>query len=1340
MAKNRFRRKEDEEEEKVKKLKAETEEDSPQEASEPKSTPADPGVRSGSRGKVVTQKAWNQTQNIAKTREALEDTKYSVTDRNWDADDSLGKKRYNARLARHAAGLYTEEEKLETKPNKMRVDFGSIKDNEQAVFVAAAMHGASEQKFLEDYAKHTNQNPEVLYREAESHEDLFSGALSTQSRMKELGLMNLKGEDIDLDTAGPDTIVQAIRDIVDTDKRKEATKLFQSMTRDKDSRFYGYNAYVQDYSFRDSAALTESGYKKYAKDLDGRFDPREDALEKSLRIYVSEYDKLAAQGNYVLRQELPLLEQAFAQQMGLDSAPDVEKIREKLRVEDSIRATRELGGKGKKGNGNDRSTWQKIGDWWNEFTEGAKQKWEDAWADEEEEEEPEAAGPTYQKPDLQPTPTIDEQIADRAASAPKTEKQPGTQGPAYQKQEEATKTIDQLIAENAERRPLPKEELEAFGPEYQKPEALKGPTPTIDERIASRAAKTPKSEKEAEVFGPEYIKPTIDEQIANRAANAHKTEKAAPSVQPGSVDLAGQPIEALVGYVFKGNGDALTDETEAEVEAFVRSSPEMMALLGILSDEELSIVKTTEDMPYMAVSRNTGMLGPLSPYARKIHSKGLLKELTDDAASMLISLVQEAAQMPLTREETELVEAGFTNRCEIFFEKNQDKLEALDAAFSLSEELRMEALGRKDVSSQEALDKARKRCRSGFATEADWKLVYDHAPVTTPAQKYGDKTYAEAVGSIAKMLDESYATDSTDNWINKQTLLYLHENGLYKDLFSKEALHYKAELEGYLREALAGEYDTAYALGYKDLGEYWSGTGAGSMIDLQEKALALQERDARTMSEPEETPLYKGDGSAETGEAVVEGTKLGFEQKKQQAYEALATLGVVTNTEAERFAVTTHYYNTGSFTDAEIRCKSDLYQMIEQGYFPNEDVAGYVKDYLDNGGSALELGIMPSDFGWAAARNAEEARQRAEDIQAWAHEKLNLKQGKYFEVAASTSLNAANQLENIVLTLPLAATGASGFGRLLFGSLSAMASYGAPTYLEGVSEGLKGGADLTGANIMGTSMAFAQSVAEMFIDIGIADDVARAMGIKDIVGTGLEHAGWTASRRFWNAVKTAGWRTGVVVTEEVTKDEFFGGTFTEAAKTGTWKAIELTDGFTELPNASELMKIAGAAMSGGISAIGPTTRELIANMGENAIMTLPIALMTGMAAGSADWRSTRAVRTAMETGKPEAVKQAGEAIVEDMNDPEKAQALDAAALEARISAIANDLMLYDPGEIGTKMAAARLAKEQSDSHKSTYTKSYKANKVAQTTMANAQAKLNAGDTSKENMLALKKAQ
>ena len=1288
MAARRFKRDDEEEE---KKVQAKEEPSSPKTvaADAKKNTaPAEPvqsaqsrevysGVRSGAKGKVVTQEAWDRTQNITKTREALEKTQYRVTDKNWDKDNALGEKRYNARLARHAAGLYTEQEKQDYKPNGMRVNFGTIKDNDQAVYVAAALYGSDRKAFLKDYAKRAGQSAEDLYKLAESKAGLSFGAMSRSGRLKEIGLMTLDGEDIDFDTAGPDSIVQAIRDIADDDLQKEAIKLWQAETRDKDSRFYGYDAYSVDYSFRDSAVLTKKDYKEYADELSGKFDPSESALEKSLRAYEKEYAKLEARGRYVMRQELPVLQKAFAQQMGLGSAPDIYQVRSALEEADKAKADQKSGAQKEKSN--------QLADWWNSVAE----KWDRFWGNAEEndgddtqERSPSEATAPTDTPTLAstPSPTVAPTPADNPATMPVT-----------------TDTTTRTPAQTGEQ---------------------------------SVRTSTPKVEGRAPFFGGGYEKKQEDD----------ASEAELPTQQQatqGSVSKTGDPIGALVSYTLKGKGELLDDETEAEVEAFVRSSPEMMAVFGILSDEDHRAIDTGNRAFNVAI-QNTGILGPLAPYAQKVQSRGFLQELSDDAAGLLISIVQRASQAELTREETEAIELGLTNRSTLYLERHPEELKALEDAFALSDEMRLAALGKTEKSAQEALETAQKRCRTGYATQADWDMVYAHAPVTTAAQKRGDQAYNEAVGRIQQTLEESWQDGSTDNWFNAQTLLWLNENGMYTDLNGREALTYKAELQSYLMEAAGAEYDVAYALGYKSLGDYWERTGA-SMDGLYVKAIALRDADLKAMSE--EVSPYQGDGSASTLEGVGRGFLAGLNKNAADNYEALATLGVVTDTDAERYAVRDLYYSTGSFTDAEARCRADLYGMLEGGYFPNEAVAGYIKGYLDNGGPALDLGILPTEHGWDVAQKAKEKRAAYDEEVKWAQKNLNAAQGKAFEVSASTSSNTLDQLESFALALPLSAVpGASSVGKFLLGTMAMQMAYGAPAYLEGAETALAGGADLKGANVMGASFSFAQAAAELYTDLGIADSALRAAGVKDLIGEGLEQAGATAGRRFLYALGAAGKQAGKVVLEEVTHDEFFEGTFTAAAEAGTWKAIELTDGFTELPGAGSLMKIAGAAMQGGLESVGPVTRELITNLGENTIMTLPMALISGGIAGAGAWRSTHDVRRAIQTGKAEDIAQAGASIVEDMKDPQKASAVDTAAQEAHLQKKTADILTGGEGEIGTTLAAARKAGEQADSHQKTYTKSFKANKAAQNAMTEAQAKLDAGDTSEETIQALKDAQ
>ena len=1197
--------------------------------------------------------------------------------------------------------------------NKIKVDPSKITSETQLFYFGSTLADkASVEALYKDYAKRNGLKVDGLYRRAEMAlgKNAFhnQASMSRSGRLKEIGLMTLDGEDIDFDTAGPDTIVQAIRDIADGDLQKEAIKLWQAETRDKDSRFYGYNAYNLDYSFRDSALLTQKDYKAYANGLSGKFDPSESALEKSLRTYAAEYTKLEAKGKYVMRQELPVLQKAFAQQMGLQSAPDIAQVRRALEEADKAKAAQKEAAKEP---GLPEKVLGSLSEWWNGLGKGGK---ENAQAAAE-------ASPAQEEATTKAKPRVEGQ-------APFFGRAP---------QNSAGNAGQENTAAMAEAPTAAKPKVDFRGP-------LQGGTygaqtgETQSEDTEGTVKTQPKVEGQAPFFGGKGLQTEQPEIPVPPGYGGEQVEPGQQAVS-GTVNMRDDPIGAITKYVIKGQGGLLDDETDAAVEEFALSSPEMMALFGILSEEDAKAIDTGNHA-FNVVIQNTGLLGPLARHAQKINSRGYLNDLKDDAAALLISLVDDAAHMKLTDEETADIEAGLTNRVTLFCEKHPDRLTELNAAMALSDEMNLAALGEKDTSAQEALDSARKRCRSGYATKADWELVYANAPVTTSAQKRGDGAYNQAVGGFQQLLDESYMTDSTDNWYNAQTLLYLHENGAYPDLSGKEAILYKNELQSYLWEAAGAEYDKAYALGYESLGGYWKSTGTGSMADLQQQALTLREADLKAMSEAPEEPEYKGDGSASTATAVIAGIATGMNELAAENYTALATMGAITDTDYDRQRVHAYYYGTGSFCDAEARCKADLYGMVEEGYFPDEAVAGYVKGYLDNGGVALDLGIMPTEYGWEVADRANEAKQRVQDTTAWAREYLTASQGRAFGMAANASNNTVRMAESFLLSAPLVYTGASGFGKFLAGTMNMMAAYGAPAYLEGVETALSGGADLKGANVMGTSVAFAQAQAEMFTDYGIVGDLLRATGTKELIGEGLEQAGMTAARRLWYAAKAGLKQTAEVVAEEVTKDEFFEGTFTGAAEAGTWKAIELTNGFTQMPSPSGLLKIAGASLEGGLESVGPVTRELIANIGENTIMTLPIALISGGIAGAGDWRSTRDVRRAAQTGKAEDVAQAGRSIVEDMGDPAKASAVDAAAQEAHLSRIASDILLRDEGETGTVAAQARAVREQADSHQKTYTKSFKANRAAQSAMAEAQAKLDAGDTSEETLQALKDAQ
>jgi len=73
--------------------------------------------------------------------------------------------------------------------------------------------------------------------------------------------------------------------------------------------------------------------------------------------------------------------------------------------------------------------------------------------------------------------------------------------------------------------------------------------------------------------------------------------------------------------------------------------------------------------------------------------------------------------------------------------------------------------------------------------------------------------------------------------------------------------------------------------------------------------------------------------------------------------------------------------------------------MCEEGYFPNEEMNGFVKRYLEEGGSPFELGIVPGDFGYIV--DAENwVGGYAEDWREWSKEELTPEQAAAFNATA----------------------------------------------------------------------------------------------------------------------------------------------------------------------------------------------------------------------------------------------------------------------------------------------------------------------------------------------------
>lgn len=1143
--------------------------------------------------------------------------------------------------------------------NDIAVDFDSIDSIETLAYFGTTLGSDSQAKKLGTmWAERKGLDSESVLRGMEEVQmakgyGAFHKPQSRYGQMKGLGLMDINGEDIDYSTATPEQIVQGIRDMVDPDKQEEAIEIFQRDCADKSSRFSGFNAWAQDYSFRDSSLLTQTEYKAYVKDLNGKFDPRDEMLEKSMRVYAAEYAKLEAKGKYVMRQELPALEAAFMQQMGLSSVPDIGEIQNTLaKIDEATEAANNAPDEKAKADimGEVAGAWDYVKDLF-------------------------SSDPLEQK--------------QGSAVQPITEEEPATE-------------------EQAPKKPV-----------YDGRAAFLGGTPFVEKEAPAAPQEAAKVEGRAPFFGGTPYEET-------EAAKAAAQEAA-------KVDMADNPLEALNEYVLTGKGDELTTGTQAAVNAWIGESAEKRALMGILTEENQAKLRNKEATPTFIYMQNySDALGPYAVHAMHLSDPAYNKELTPAARGRLLSVVDEISKMDLTDDELALVEAG-VSKAQIYHEHNPGVLQELNDAFNLSEEQLAYKREEDAASEQDLIDKARKRCASGYGTQQDWAMVEANAVVSTPAERHGDEAYVQYYGSVQQELDESYMSDDVTNWYNQLTLRHLRDSGLEEDLTSRDALRYKAELQSYTYEALAYDYDRAYTLGYESLNDYYAKTGTGGLESLHARALLIKNGDLAAAEEDiaEGVPslseqVYGGDGSTSNWLVFGAAAGGGLSQYGQAALEQLNSMNVLNNSPDEYYEIWAMYTEDGDFVGAADKRREELYAMIEGGYISNEALAKNIKTFLDEGGDPFALGIKPSEWGWSTARNAKRFEIMSRDIDAWLAQNASPTQGKYLvEPTMSTVYSTAGRAVSVA--------GSVALGWIPGGSMmAARIGYGADAYNEGVTRMAEKASpgNLAAIRLEADTQALAIALSEYGTDAVLAR-VFKSIGGSHAVQQGAKNAGASATRRFASAAGKALKTTVLDVASETFKDEPMEGIMKAGMSAAVDEVVSSTDELGRMPKMSELLSAVGTGIASGIDAAPEVIKEVFDNAGSIALSALPMSLLGGVAAGSADWKSTRAVKKAAATGSVEDAKAAGEAIAQDMADPEKAKAVDEGTQEAYVRSMAADIMKTDTGEIGTKVEAAAKAKEQADSHQKNYTLYRTANREAAAAMADAQEKINAGDTSKE---------
>lgn len=212
--------------------------------------------------------------------------------------------------------------------NRIQVDYGSIQDNEQAAYFAMAVPEEDRKQYFAEYAKASGQNLEdvLAYADDKLGANLFAAPQSNAGKRKAamsalsgMDLFDIAGEDIDVNTADFDVVVQSLSNIADKGRREEAASYVESLTKIPGSPFYGRTFDKDDIEYRDSADLPESVYKEEVENLSGQFYVGDSAFDTNRETYLALFEGLMdsyGDNPYAMRQMESALQAAYEKQTG----------------------------------------------------------------------------------------------------------------------------------------------------------------------------------------------------------------------------------------------------------------------------------------------------------------------------------------------------------------------------------------------------------------------------------------------------------------------------------------------------------------------------------------------------------------------------------------------------------------------------------------------------------------------------------------------------------------------------------------------------------------------------------------------------------------------------------------------------------------------------------------------------------------------------------------------------------------------------------------------------------------------------------------------------------------
>ena len=822
--------------------------------------------------------------------------------------------------------------------------------------------------------------------------------------------------------------------------------------------------------------------------------------------------------------------------------------------------------------------------------------------------------------------------------------------------------------------------------------------------------------------------------------------------ESGSVDLTGDLGKAWFEYKEAGRFDELSPETQ-QMLSDLYAQDGVKAWMGVLGDREFSKFALKDKDGNTAFelnnvpaeylyTENSGKLGAsLMKIASMIYDEEFPAELREDAFMAGIQLIQEADDWANSDAFIREVGAQNADLVNIYDEyqlrhgSESTAARALNDAIVLSadmkrqeEELRMLAADEAERTEQEKLAQAREAIRYGKSyTQEQMDLVEKHAPAMDEAARMADPLYKQ----LSEQMLEEWEFGGSE-WMDEQVLSMAEALG--GDYTAQTDMDWAARVvaQGFLEDVLRKKTDVAYALGYRSLEAYAYSHGGITLDSLHTEArlemLKLgSSLDSVDMAISEEAVRYAASGEGvSAGDIALAAGASGVLSAVGDPVEAFYNWMAATDLKRDSARVKATYDNDyGLYSETQLT--ADLNAMADGGYFPSDEMAQFVKEYLKAGGNPYELGLMPDDLQFVR-KSAVAIKQTRKAYGNWAQRMLSPAQGMAFEAGSAIADNVTRMT---LSGLVGAATGSSFIGTL--------AGFGSASYNEGAGMIYAKDAEEireTGkipkntqrwANVMGTAQAVATAASEYMTLGKWADDVGRLWGVNSAVRAGMNDIGMTGAMRVWTGATKFFKFLAKQELDEVFIDEMKEGLLSQAAETGVL-ALRETAG---TPMDALLSSIKGT-MSAILSA-DDILQGVFDNAGMMAITVLPTALLgAGGAMKEALPRSYSAAKQLKNSGKGE---DAGRFINTLLNETANAtpEQMDAANKALHDVAVAEDavvILTSDP-EIEPTNTTAEKAQEQADAHETSEKNSMAAAEAGRASALAAQERMNAGEVNPE---------